>query len=212
MWNRIFKTNNKTAYYPGQIRIIGGRWRGHKLLVTKKPGMRPTPDRVRETLFNWLAPVIKNARCLDCFAGSGALGLEALSRGAGSVTLLEQNYKVSIQLVKNLQILQTQQAQVITVNSLRWLAQQGDSFDVVFIDPPFRQNMIPQTINTLERYQRLANEASVYIETEADGHMPDVPSNWQLHRGEVTGQVAYRLYLRHAKPKKNYDNSPTQGF
>ncbi len=119
---------NTTARSAGQIRIIGGRWRGRKLPVPDSPGLRPTTDRVRETLFNWLAPVIQGARCLDCFAGSGALGLEALSRAAASVTLLEQDRAVSAQLSRNLQVLQTQQAQqaqqaqVITADSLRWRA------------------------------------------------------------------------------------------
>lgn len=197
--------NNNTARSAGQIRIIGGRWRGRKLPVPNSPGLRPTTDRVRETLFNWLAPVIQEARCLDCFAGSGALGLEALSRGAASVTLLEQDRAVSAQLTKNLQVLQAQQGQVIIADSLRWLAQPGDAFNVVFIDPPFRQGMITNTVATLERHRRLADDAWIYIETETEGPSPEVPPHWQLHREKIAGQVAYRLYIRHATPEKHYD-------
>ncbi|WP_406702146.1 16S rRNA (guanine(966)-N(2))-methyltransferase [Sodalis sp.] len=197
--------NNNIARSAGQIRIIGGRWRGRKLPVPNSPGLRPTTDRVRETLFNWLAPVIQEARCLDCFAGSGALGLEALSRGAASVTLLEQDRAVGAQLAKNLQVLQAQQCQVITTDSMRWLVQPGDAFNVVFIDPPFRQGMITNTVAILERHRRLADDAWIYIETETKGPSPEVPLHWQLHRKKIAGHVAYRLYIRHATPDKHHD-------
>lgn len=193
----IFMANKNNARSTGQIRIIGGRWRGRKLEVINSPGLRPTTNRVRETLFNWLAPVIQEARCLDCFAGSGALGLEALSRGAASVTLLEQNRAVSAQLARNLQLLHVQQTQVITVDSLRWLAQPGDAFNVVFIDPPFRQGMVTDILAVLERYRLLADGAWIYIETEIKGSDPKVPLQWQLYRKKEAGQVAYRLYIRH---------------
>ncbi|BAE73358.1 Ribosomal RNA small subunit methyltransferase D [Sodalis glossinidius str. 'morsitans'] len=196
---------NNTARSAGQIRIIGGRWRGRKLPVPDSPGLRPTTDRVRETLFNWLAPVIQGARCLDCFAGSGALGLEALSRAAASVTLLEQDRAVSAQLARNLLVLQAQQAEVITTDSLRWLAQPGAVFDVVFIDPPFRHGMITATVTALEQHRRLADDSWIYIETETEGPAPEVPAHWQLHREKIAGQISYRLYIRHATPEKQHD-------
>lgn len=202
--NKISIVNNNISSAVGQIRIIGGRWRGRKLPVPDSPGLRPTINRVRETLFNWLAPVIQEAYCLDCFAGSGALGLEALSRGAASVTLLEQVHAVSAQLARNLQVLQAQQAQVITADSLRWLAQPGDAFNVVFIDPPFRHSIITSTVTILERHRRLADDAWIYIETETEGPTPEVPAHWQLHRKKIAGQVAYRLYIRHATTEKDY--------
>ncbi|MGP4123280.1 MAG: 16S rRNA (guanine(966)-N(2))-methyltransferase [Sodalis sp. (in: enterobacteria)] len=194
--------NNNTAHVVGQIRIIGGRWRGRKLPVPDSLGLRPTTDCMRETLFNWLALVIHQACCLDCFAGSGALGLEALSRGAASVTLLEQDRAVCTQLARNLQVLQAQQARVITADSLRWLAQPGEAFNVVFIDPPFRQGMITSIVAVLERHQRLADDAWIYVETETEALVPDMPAQWHLHREKVTGKVAYRLYLRHATQEK----------
>lgn len=194
----------KTLYSFGKIRIIGGQWRGRKLPVIGHPSLRPTTERIRETLFNWLAPVIRSARCLDCFAGSGALGLEALSRYAASVTLLEQNRAVSAQIFKTLQLLQVQEeAQVINTTSLKWLSQPGDTYDVVFIDPPFRQGMIDKTITILEKYSRLAPEAWIYVEMEAQGPTLSIPAYWQVYREKLAGQVIYRLYLCKANSINN---------
>ncbi|MDT3253314.1 16S rRNA (guanine(966)-N(2))-methyltransferase [Serratia sp. root2] len=188
----------------GQIRIIGGQWRGRKLPVPNSPGLRPTTDRVRETLFNWLAPVIQGARCLDCFAGSGALGLEALSRYAGSATLLEFERPVAQQLEKNLALLQGK-GTVVNTNTLHWLAGNGQPFDVVFLDPPFRKGLLAETVTLLEQQGWLADEAWIYVEAEAESAAADVPANWQLHREKVAGQVAYRLYIRSQEKTNNAD-------
>ncbi|AGO53202.1 ribosomal RNA small subunit methyltransferase D [Serratia plymuthica 4Rx13] len=188
----------------GQIRIIGGQWRGRKLPVPNSPGLRPTTDRVRETLFNWLAPVIQGARCLDCFAGSGALGLEALSRYAGSATLLEFERPVAQQLEKNLALLQGK-GTVVNTNTLSWLAGNGQPFDVVFLDPPFRKELLAETVTLLEQQGWLADEAWIYVEAEAESAAADVPANWQLHREKVAGQVAYRLYVRSQEKTNNAD-------
>jgi len=188
----------------GQIRIIGGQWRGRKLPVPNSPGLRPTTDRVRETLFNWLAPVIQGARCLDCFAGSGALGLEALSRYAGSATLLEFERPVAQQLEKNLALLQGK-GTVVNTNTLNWLAGNGQPFDVVFLDPPFRKGLLAETVTLLEQQGWLADEAWIYVEAEAESAAADVPANWQLHREKVAGQVAYRLYIRSQEKTNNAD-------
>lgn len=188
----------------GQIRIIGGQWRGRKLPVPNSPGLRPTTDRVRETLFNWLAPVIQGARCLDCFAGSGALGLEALSRYAGSATLLEFERPVAQQLEKNLALLQGK-GTVVHTNTLSWLAGNGQPFDVVFLDPPFRKGLLAETVTLLEQQGWLADEAWIYVEAEAESAAADVPANWQLHREKVAGQVAYRLYVRSQEKTNNAD-------
>ncbi|MBF1994743.1 16S rRNA (guanine(966)-N(2))-methyltransferase [Serratia symbiotica] len=186
----------------GQIRIIGGQWRGRKLPVPNSPGLRPTSDRLRETLFNWLAPVIQGARCLDCFAGSGALGLEALSRYASSATLLEYERPVAQQLEKNLALLQGH-GEVINTNALTWLAGNGKPFDVVFLDPPFRQGLLAGTATLLEQQGWLADEAWIYLEAEAESLETQVPANWRLHREKVAGQVAYRLYIR-SREKTNH--------
>jgi len=190
------KKPNHTGSGSGQIRIIGGQWRGRKLPVPDSPGLRPTTDRVRETLFNWLAPYMVDARCLDCFAGSGALGLEALSRYAASATLLEMERNVAQQLQKNLATLKAANARVVNANTLTFLAAPGTPHDVVFIDPPFRKGLLDETLRLLESNGWLATDALIYVESEVENGLPPVPASWELHREKVAGQVAYRLYHR----------------
>ena len=189
----------------GQIRIIGGQWRGRKLPVPDSPGLRPTTDRVRETLFNWLAPSMADARCLDCFAGSGALGLEALSRYAASATLLEMERHVAQQLQKNLAALKAEHGKVVNTNTLTYLNQSGTPHDVVFIDPPFRKGLLEETLNLLETNGWLADSALIYVESEVENGMPPVPASWDLHREKIAGQVAYRLYHREVQGEKDAD-------
>lgn len=180
----------------GQIRIIGGQWRGRKLPVPDSPGLRPTTDPVRETLFNWLAPWIVGAHCMDCFAGSGALGLEALSRGAEQVILLENERLIARQLEQNLAVLRSQQGRVICDDTLRYLARADlmQPQSIVFVDPPFRQKMLSHTLHLLDQGW-LAEEALIYVESECEQVLA-VPAGWQLLRGKNAGQVAYRLYCR----------------
>ncbi|CNI23256.1 16S rRNA m(2)G966-methyltransferase [Yersinia aldovae] len=187
----------------GQIRIIGGKWRGRKLPVPDSPGLRPTTDRVRETLFNWLAPMIQGVRCLDCFAGSGALGLEALSRYANEAVLLEADRNVTKQLSSNLTLLQAENGLVVNTNSLQWLAEPGQPFDLVFLDPPFRKGLLAETITLLEQHNWLTDEAWIYVEAEAESAATDVPASWQLHREKIAGQVAYRLYIRNKQIRQH---------
>ncbi|VAX76971.1 Ribosomal RNA small subunit methyltransferase D [Serratia symbiotica] len=178
----------------GKVRIIGGQWRGRKLRVKNSPGLRPTTDRMRETLFNWLAPVIQGARCLDCFAGSGALGLEALSRYASIVILLEYERTVAQQLEKNLAWLKGN-GEVSNINTLNWLAGNGTPFDVVFLDPPFGHGLLVGTVTLLEKQGWLSDEAWIYLESE-ESLQPQVPGNWRLHREKIAGHVVSRLYIR----------------
>ncbi|EOC0552713.1 16S rRNA (guanine(966)-N(2))-methyltransferase [Cronobacter sakazakii] len=194
-----------TSSGSGQIRIIGGQWRGRKLPVPDSPGLRPTTDRVRETLFNWLAPYLVGARCLDCFAGSGALGLEALSRYAADATLLEMERGVAQQLQKNLATLKSSAAKVVNTNTLNFLNQNGEPHDIVFVDPPFRKGLLEATLNLLETRGWLAPQALIYVESEVENGLPPVPANWQLHREKVAGQVAYRLYLRESQGEQDAD-------
>ena len=189
----------------GQIRIIGGQWRGRKLPVPESPGLRPTTDRVRETLFNWLAPSIVDASCLDCFAGSGALGLEALSRYAANATLLEMERGVAQQLQKNLATLKASNAKVVNTNTLAFLAQAGAPHDIVFVDPPFRKGLLEETLKLLENNGWLSDEALIYIESEVENGLPPVPANWHVYREKVAGQVAYRLYQREAQGENYAD-------
>lgn len=182
------------------VRIIGGEWRGRKLDFPAIEGLRPTPDRVRETLFNWLQAYVPAARCLDLFSGSGALGLEALSRGAASVTFVDQAPEVISQLRSNLNTLKVQNAELIGSSVPTWLEQRSTNeevrYDLVFMDPPFHKGLAGPVCALLEQHQLLADEALIYIETEADLQLDQLPRNWQLHREKKAGQVAYRLFMR----------------
>lgn len=180
-----------------QLRIIGGQWRGRKLSFPDHEGLRPTPDRVRETLFNWLQYQLPGAACLDLFSGSGALALEALSRGAASAQLVERAAVVARQLQSNLKLLQACNAQVEQDSAQRWLQRQQQSglqYDLVFLDPPFRQGMLAECCELLESGALLKPGAMVYIEAERELKTPPVPNHWQLHRHKEAGQVGYFLY------------------
>lgn len=178
------------------LRIIGGQWRGRKLNFPATGGLRPTGDRIRETLFNWLAPHLPGARALDLFAGSGALGLEALSRGADEVVLLERQAQAWEQLRSNLALLGAENtAHLHHVDALRWLNQTnpGAGFDVVFIDPPFELDLWQRTIDAIQVNGWLAPGAAIYVEAGTETHFR-VPDTWTLHRDKSAGQVRYRLY------------------
>lgn len=187
-----------------QLRIIGGLWRGRKLSFPDADGLRPTGDRIRETLFNWLAPDIQGAHCLDLFAGSGALGLEALSRGAQSSLLLEKNATAAQQLKNNLQLLQAGNGKVEQVDSLAWLNRQQPTqrFDIVFIDPPFALDLWEEIATALETHNWLGDAAVIYLEAPREAHL-QLPANWQLHRDKQAGQVSFRLYHRHIPVNNN---------
>ncbi|CRL62225.1 MULTISPECIES: 16S rRNA (guanine(966)-N(2))-methyltransferase [Proteus] len=180
----------------GQIRIIGGKWRGRKLPVLDSQGLRPTTDRVKETLFNWLMPVIQDARCLDCFAGSGGLGIEALSRYARETTFIEYERPVAQQITANLALLNADNGHVIQDSALSFLAKQGTPYNVVFLDPPFHKGMLSDTVQLLENNGWLAQDCYIYIEEEVKAQTYTLPIHWTLHREKIAGQVAYRLYIR----------------
>jgi len=192
--NQGKKQQNKKVK-TGSIRLIAGKHRGRKLPVLMAEGLRPTTDRVKETVFNWLMPYIHNANCLDCFAGAGSLGFEALSRGADQVHLIELNKTAAKQLTSNKQLLKADNLQVSNTNILDFLKTQATQhFDIVFIDPPFRQDLVTQTCKLLENGW-LTEQALIYVEMEAEGSQPP-PSNWKLLKEKISGQVAYRLYER----------------
>lgn len=175
-----------------QLRIIGGSWRGRKLSFAPVAGLRPTPDRVRETLFNWLDPVITGARCLDLYAGSGALGIEAASRGASSVVLVDSDPRVVATLREQLQRLGATRVEVVQSSVEGWLAASATPFDIVFLDPPFRRNLLPACIHALQCGGWLAADARVYIEAESN-LQPELPEGWELTRSKRAGQVGYHL-------------------
>lgn len=182
---------------PGVLRIIGGQWRGRKLRFVATPGLRPSPDRVRETLFNWLMAAVPGARCLDLFAGSGALGLEALSRAASACVFVDTNAANCRQIGEHLRTLQCAAGQVVNSDAAAWLRQAAPiPLDVIFLDPPFRGDLLGECCALLESRGWLAPSAWVYIETAADETLPPLPPNWRLHRDRTAGRVAYRLFAR----------------
>ncbi|MBI3776111.1 MAG: 16S rRNA (guanine(966)-N(2))-methyltransferase RsmD [Gammaproteobacteria bacterium] len=187
------------AHLPNTLRIIGGSWRGRKLHFPDVDGLRPTPDRVRETLFNWLQPVIAGAHCLDLFAGSGALGFEALSRGAASVVMVERDGHAVQQLRENITILKTSAAQVIQCDALEFLINSRADvtpFDVVFLDPPYYQNLINPCCTALESGGWLSANSILYIEAELALQTFALPRGFEHTRNKRAGQVGYHLAVR----------------
>ncbi len=177
---------------PGQVRIIAGSLRGSRLPVPDRPGLRPSPDRVRETLFNWLQTSLPGARALDLFAGVGALGFEAASRGAASVRMVERDPELAGRLIEQAARLKAEVVRVDCEEALAWLRRpRQERFDLVFLDPPFADGLWAAAIAALVPH--LADPARVYVESPAD-RPPDVPGHWRLLREGRTRQVRYALY------------------
>lgn len=185
----------------GQVRIIGGRWRSRRLRFPAVDGLRPTGDRLRETLFNWLQPHLPGGHCLDLFAGSGALGFEAASRGAAAVVLVDAEPRVVQALRANCALLAAAAVTVVHGDALEWLARGPSAatptpFDLVFLDPPFQAAVIASAAARLEAGGWLAPAAWVYIETAVEQAPATLPANWRLHREQCAGRVNCRLYRR----------------
>ncbi len=181
----------------GQLRIIAGQWRSRQFSFPMAAGLRPTPNRVRETLFNWLAPYVEGARVLDAFTGSGALFLEALSRGAGSALALDLSHAAISRLREHLQTLRCDNGQLLNTDALRYLQQQATTpFDLVFLDPPFGQDLLLPAGTLLEDQGWLAADAWIYTESEHPPSSLGLPGNWRLHREQKAGQVYYALWQR----------------
>lgn len=183
----------------GQVRIIGGAWRGRKLKVPDMAGLRPTPDRVRETLFNWLAPTIAGTYCLDAFAGSGALGFEALSRGATHVVMVDESLPIVRLLQEQAQIFKTTEAEIYRASVPQQLKKPLKPFDIVFIDPPYQHNLLLPCCFYLEENQFLAEKAYIYLEARETLHESQLPANWKISKSKRAGQVGYHLVLREGK-------------
>lgn len=189
------QTASKQAASQQALRIIGGQWRSRKLSFMATPGLRPTPDRVRETLYNWLAPYIQGAHLLDAFAGSGALFLEGLSRGAEYGLALELNRHACHSLQQHLTTLGCTQAQVVQTDALGYLAQPASqAFDIVLLDPPFHQDLLLASCQLLAQHGWLKDEAWIYTESEQAPSALAVPQHWRLHREKHAGQVYYALW------------------
>lgn len=178
-----------------KVRIIAGQWRGRKIEFLDLKSVRPTPDRVRETLFNWLSPSIANARCLDLFAGSGALGFEALSRGAAYAVLVDNNARVCQQLKEQANILKTDHVHIVHREATQFIADNQDSFDIVFIDPPFNSDLAATLLQTLPNNPTLKSNTAVYVEIPVSRHpqTPNLGSGWDIVRSGKTSQVYYLL-------------------
>ena len=190
---------------PNQVRIIGGMFRSRKLTFPTLPGLRPTGDRIRETLFNWLAPHIIGSRCLDLFAGSGALGMEALSRGAAQVIFIDASAQACEALRHNLDLLDRNllasgQAQVICANSLRWINtgsnSTGSGFNIIFLDPPFADNLHQACSNALDASKLLAPDCLIYIEEAREQAPLSLPSHWQIAKTRSAGNIRFQLFQR----------------
>jgi len=177
----------------GSIRIIAGKHRGRKLPVLMAEGLRPTTDRVKETVFNWLMPYVQEANCLDCFAGSGSLGFEAMSRGAQKVTLLELNKTAVNQLKANKQLLNAESINIDHVDTLEYLKTNIEAYDLIFLDPPFRKQLVEQCAVLLNSGW-LTENAVIYVEMEANDNCQQLPNNWTLLKEKIAGQVSYQLY------------------
>lgn len=189
------KTQNTNS--PGQIRIIGGQWRGRKLPVLNAEGLRPTTDRNKETLFNWLMPYINDARCLDVFAGSGGLGLEALSRYAAHCDFIELDKQAASQLKSNLTLLKANELASATVHQadalgiLKGISQAP--YDIVFVDPPFAKSLVAPTLAALEDNKLVHSGSVVYLEHESALTTPALPAHWQIIKDKQTSALRYML-------------------
>ena len=178
------------SHRPGKIRIIGGKWRGRKLPVPETVMLRPTPDRVKETLFNWLQPVISGASCLDLYAGTGALGLEAISRGASSVVLVENDPALAGQLAENIKTLDATDARLERSEALSWLRRNSTQFDLVFLDPPFNQGLVEKSCELLLELNGLKPQALIYVEAEQELRLP---TSLIIKKQDSAGQVKFLL-------------------
>jgi len=179
---------NSSKGTPGTLRVIGGKYRSRLLRIPARPGLRPTPDRVRETLFNWLGQDLDGLACMDLYAGSGALGFEAASRGATRIVLVEKDRAAVAELERSRAALGADQVTIVGGDATGYLAREPERFDVVFLDPPFRQNALPAILESL--VPRLKPGARVYVESEAP---VEVAAPWAELKRARAGQVSYQL-------------------
>jgi 16S rRNA (guanine966-N2)-methyltransferase len=186
----------RTAHAPhGEVRIVGGAWRSRRLTFPASEGLRPTPDRVRETVFNWLAAYLPGATCLDLFAGSGAFGFEALSRAAARVVLVEKRLDVVAALRDNREQLKAEHADIVHADAADYLRGPATAFDIVFLDPPYASGLLVPCVQLLEARGWLKPDAYIYLEAPQGG-VPSLPESWQLLRSKTAGQVGYHLARR----------------
>ncbi|OGT22726.1 MAG: 16S rRNA (guanine(966)-N(2))-methyltransferase RsmD [Gammaproteobacteria bacterium RIFCSPHIGHO2_02_FULL_42_13] len=176
-----------------QVKIMAGKWRGRNIKFPTSDGLRPTANRTRETLFNWLAPVINHINCLELFAGSGSLGFESLSRGAGHVVMIDTSTEAVQQLKETAKTLNAENLTIHQMTAEQYIQTSKEKFDLVFIDPPFSSNLVEPICHLLDKQDLLNPNAYIYIETQKKLSPPTVPASWQILKAKIAGQVAYYL-------------------
>lgn len=193
------KNRQSVSSSTSQVRIIGGKLRGRKITFSEfaqENALRPTPDRVRETLFNWLSSVIVEAECLDAFGGSGALGFEAVSRGAKHVTIIEKCAHTFKNIQQNASrfTLSSSELTCLCEDTLTYLTNTTQTFDLIFLDPPFQSNLLFECINLIAARNLLKQNGSIYLESDFPIWPENMPSNWTQHRAKKAGSVYYELW------------------
>ncbi len=179
---------------PGRLRIVAGKWRSRLLQIIDEPELRPTSERIRETLFNWLSPITAGAQCLDLFAGTGALGIEALSRGASHVVFIEKSATLAVAIRENLSELKATNAEVCQRDAIEYLKNAHPKpFDIVFLDPPFDTELLSDTCSLLRENGWLTANAIIYLEQSRDTEKPALPQGWVVSQEKVAGKVSYSL-------------------
>jgi len=177
----------------GRLRIVAGKWRSRLLPVAEEPGLRPTSARIRETLFNWLASTTEESRCLDLFAGTGALGFEALSRGAREIVFVENSARAAAALKESVKVLDATGARIHQADAIRYLKREPEPFDIVFLDPPFADDLLEDLCRLLSEGNWLADGAQVYLEQDSERPLPALPGGWTIINDKTAGQVRYAL-------------------
>lgn len=187
----------KQSSTSGSIRVISGQFRGRKLPVLNAQGLRPTTDRTKETLFNWLMPYVADSNCLDMFAGSGSLGIEALSRYAKSCVFFELDKPAANSILANLSTLKVShpEASVLQGDAFTLCQQLSQQFDLVFIDPPFHHDLVPKSIDALDKNPLLRDQSIVYVECETNNNGYNTPDNWRCIKERNTQSVSSRLFI-----------------
>ncbi len=179
---------------PGRLRIVAGKWRSRLLDIADEPGLRPTSERVRETLFNWLAPLIEGSRCLDLFAGTGALGFEALSRGATSVVFVENSRRAARAIEKSAQILDASGAVIHCTDATDYVREAAPAaFDIIFLDPPFADDRLGELCEQIDACGILAPGGRVYLEQDRARPGTPLPERWRVLKEKTAGNVRYSL-------------------
>ncbi|XBC43873.1 MAG: 16S rRNA (guanine(966)-N(2))-methyltransferase RsmD [Buchnera aphidicola (Floraphis choui)] len=178
-----------------EIKIISGKFKGCKIPIKKNYNIRPTTNRMREMLFGWINKNVINANCLDCFSGSGALGIEAISRNALFVTFIEYHKNIIYELQKTFIRLKISNVKTIRVNTIKWLKKIRTPYDIIFLDPPFNTTLLQKAIIYLEKYKYIKMHSLIYIEKEKTPNQLIIPHYWKLYKEKITLKVHYQLYI-----------------